>query len=550
MPSATQLHVWRDLAVGTRHMVAAKHPLAVHAALDVLQRGGNAVDAAVTAAFAVGVVEPWMSGLGGGGFMTVQMRGGERAVIDYFARAPIAAGPDLYALTTEFSPDGVGFSGVANAANAYGALSIATPGTVRGMALALERFGTRGLAECLQPAIELADGGFEVDWYQAMLMASEQEVIRRDPETARIFLVDGLPAMPRFGGNPVRLRQPELAQTLRRIARDGADAFYVGEIAERIVSHVQAAGGVLSRADLAEYQPRLLEPLVMEYRGVDLVLVPFQGGGTHTAEALGILSGFDLAGTGHNTAASLHLLAEASRRATVDRLACVGDPDFVEVDWAHLTSVDHAAELRTTIDPARVSGVSRERLEGGCTTHLSVVDAHGNMVSLTQTLTLLFGSGVTVPGTGVLLNDSMNLFDPRAGGPNAIAPRKRPVSNMAHLIAVRDGVPILAIGAPGGRRILDTCLQMAIDVLDFGLDVQSACAAPLIDCAGPALLADDRLPEETLHGLRERGHVVEPVTVAFAPRHFASPTGVAVDPSTGLRTGGADPWAIGIAAGV
>ena len=561
----TTLRIARDLAVGAQHMVAAKHPAAVKAALNILERGGNAVDAAVTAAFAVGVLEPWMSGVGGGGFMTIQMASGERAVVDYFARAPIAAGVELYQLTPEFGASRVGFSGVVDDANAYGALSVATPGMVRGMALALERFGTRPLAETLAPAIQFAEEGLPVDWYQGMLIASQKPVLRRDDETARIFLSNGLPPAPLFGRSSPRLKQPDLARTLRRIADQGADGFYRGEIAQRIVAHLRALGGILTEEDFAEYQPTLVDPLVLGYRDVDLVLLPFQAGGTHVGEAFAILNGFDLPASGHNTAASLHLIAEASRRATADRVAYVGDPDFVSVDWARLTSADYAAERRAEIDPHHASqpsagtGIARgEAVEvgaaafadEGCTTHLSVVDRDGNMVSVTQTLTLIFGSVVTVPGTGVLLNDSMNLFDRRPGGPNAVGPRKRPASNMAHVIAVRDGVPVLAVGAPGGRRILDTCLQMTLDVVDFDLDIQAACAAPLIDCSSTSeVLADDRLPSATLRGLRERGHVVNEVPVSFSPRQFASPTGVTVDAETGLRYGGADPFGIGIAAG-
>jgi gamma-glutamyltranspeptidase/glutathione hydrolase len=261
----------------------------------------------------------------------------------------------------------------------------------------------------------------------------------------------------------------------------------------------------------------------------------------------------------------LHLVAEASRRATADRAAYVGDPDFVSIDWNRLTSAEYATSRRAEIDPGRASrpgpgaGIAAaaapvavgaaSAADEGCTTHLSVVDRAGNMVSLTQTLTLIFGAAVTVPGTGVLLNDSMNLFDPRPGGPNAVGPRKRPASNMAHVIALRDGVPMLAVGAPGGRRILDTCLQMTLDVVDFGLDIQSACAAPLIDCSSSELLADDRLAPATLRGLRALGHDVREVPVSFSPRQFASPTGVSVEPSSGLRCGGADPFGIGIATG-
>jgi gamma-glutamyltranspeptidase/glutathione hydrolase len=236
----------------------------------------------------------------------------------------------------------------------------------------------------------------------------------------------------------------------------------------------------------------------------------------------------------------------------------------VSIDWQRLTSPAYATERRAEIDLCRASkptpgariardGVpttgARASAGSGCTTHLSVVDSTGNMVSVTQTLTLIFGSGVTVPGTGVLLNDSMNLFDPRPGFANSVAPRKRPASSMAHVIAVRDGRPFLAVGAPGGRRIMDTCLQMTLDVLDFELDIQSACASPLIDASGPELLVDDRLPARTRQTLREMGHDVVDATVSFAPRHFASPTGVMLDADTGLRLGGADPFGYGIAAG-
>ena len=564
MGTSTTLRISRDLALSANHMVAAKHPWAVSAALDVLEQGGNAVDAAVTAAFAVSVLEPWMSGLGGGGFMTVQMASGERVVVDYFARAPLAAGPDFFELTPDFRADRVGFSGVVDQANAYGPRSVATPGLVRGMALALQRFGTRELRDTLEPAIRFAEAGFPVDWYQGMLIAAHHGVLQRDPETARIFLTSALPPAPLFGVDTPRLRQPELARTLQLIARDGADAFYTGEPAERIVSHLQSLGGALTLQDFSEYRATLVEPLVLPYRDHELVLLPFQGGGTHVGEAFRILDGFDLAACGHNTALSLHLIAESSRRATADRLAYVGDPDFVAIDWSRLTSAEYATVRRTEIDPMRASQpapgdaiapakstllAGARSADEGCTTHLSVVDRDGNMVSVTQTLTLIFGSAVTVPGTGVLLNDSMNLFDPRPGGPNEIRPRKRPSSNMAHIVALRDGVPVMAVGAPGGRRILDTCLQMALNVIDFGLDIQSACAAPLIDCSGPELLADDRLPAASLRGLRARGHDVREVAVSFSPRQFASPTGVTVDPRTGLRGGGADPFGIGIAAG-
>ena len=559
----THLRVSRDLAVSGRTMAAAKHPWAVRAALDILDRGGNAVDAAAAASFAIGVLEPWMSGLGGVGFMTIVTADGTRAVVDYFGRAPQAAAADMYELTDTDSRSVVGFGGVRDEANAYGPRSVLVPGMVAGMALALERFGTIGLAEATAAAIGFAEEGFPVDWYRGLLLSSQQETIRRDAETERIFLRDGVPPAPLFGAPPPRITQTDLARTLRLIADRGPEGFYRGETAERIAAHVQAGGGVLTTDDLARYEPRIVEPLMLRYRDVDLALIPFQGGGITIGEAFAILEGMDLRSTGHNSAATLHAIAEASRRAHADRLAYVGDPDVVAIDWDRLASPAYAAERRAEIDPARASvpapgqRIARDRSrmaaagtgDGGCTTHLCVVDAAGTMVSVTQTLTLIFGSAVTVPGTGVLLNDSMNLFDPVPGRANSIAPGKRPASSMAHVVAIRDGVPVLTVGAPGGRRIMDTCLQVTLNAVEFGMDPAAACAAPLIDCSGPELLVDDRVPAATRDRLRAMGHNVVEAEVAFSPRAFASPAVIAVDADTGLRYGGADPFGGGIAAG-
>ncbi|MDQ6907332.1 MAG: gamma-glutamyltransferase family protein, partial [Chloroflexota bacterium] len=466
-------------------------------------------------------------------------------------------------MTADARADDVGFTGVKDEANAYGPRSVAVPGMVAGMALALARFGTKEIGEVIAPAIGFAERGFPIDWYRGMLISSEEAVIRRDAETARIFLRDGVAPAPHFGGQLTLLAQPDLANTLHRIADKGPDGFYRGETAERIAAHLDKLGGILTTDDLARYEPTVVDPLVIEYRDVELVLLPYQAGGITTGEAFNILDGVDLRSTGFNTAATLHQIAEASRRSYADRFAYVGDPDFSDVDWQQLAAKEYAARRRAEIDPQRASmpkpgqGIVRGGIagrmvvqaDGGCTTHLSVVDREGNMVALTQTLTLIFGSAVTVPGTGVLLNDNMNLFDPIPGGANEIRPWKRPASSMAHVIAVRDGVPILAVGAPGGRRIMDTCLQMTLDTIDFDMDIAAACAAPLIDCAGPELLVDDRVPAATRAKLRAMGHNVVDVAVSFSPRGFASPTGVTVDSVSGLRCGGADPFGAGIAAG-
>ncbi|MGH9173017.1 MAG: gamma-glutamyltransferase family protein, partial [Vicinamibacterales bacterium] len=377
-------------------------------------------------------------------------------------------------------------------------------------------------------------------------------------------LANGVPPAPLFGQPSQRIRQPELAGTLRKIAKEGPDGFYRGEVAEKIGSHLQSLGGIMTADDLARYQPVVVEPIVLPYQGCELVLLPFQGGGITLAETFNILDGLDIRGTGHNTAQTLHSIDEASKRAFANRFAYIGDPDFVDIDWETLASKAYGERRRAEIDPNRASepkpgegirrgsGIKQElavTMDGGCTTHLSVVDKDGNMVSVTQTLTLLFGSVVTVPDVGVLMNDSMNLFEPIPSRANSIASWKRPASNMAHVIATRDGLPVLAVGAPGGRRIIDTCLQMTLNVLDFDLDIAAACGAPLIDCSGPELLADTRIPAATRDRLRAMGHNVVDAEVSFSPRAFASPTGVTVDPASGLRYGGADPFGIGIAAG-
>lgn len=562
MNTSTTLRITRDLAVGRQQMVAAKHELAVQAGNDILDRGGNAVDAAVAVGFAIGVVEPWMSGIGGVGFMTIQKATGERAVIDFFGAAPGAATPDMYELTPEFGRSVVGFGGVKGEENTYGPKSVAVPGMVRGMDLALTTFGTMRMADVTASAVRFAEEGFEVGWYQGMLLSSQQDTIQRNAETASIFLKDGKAPAPLFGEPAPRIVQRDLARTLRIIGEQGADGFYTGEIARTIAGHMRATGGLITEEDLAGYRAKIVQPLVMPYRDTELVLIPNQGGGVTIGAALQILNGFDLGATGFNTAATLHLIAEASRRGYADRFAYVGDPDFVDIDWERLTSAGYADERRAEIDhrraskpqpgprigstPANPAAVSANE---GCTTHFSVVDREGTIVSVTQTLTLIFGSAVTVPGTGIVLNDGMTLFDPQPGSANEIRPGKRPASSMAHVIAVRNGVPVLGVGAPGGRRIMDTCLQMTIDVIDFGLDIAAACAAPLIDCAGPELLVDDRIPAATRDRLRAMGHDVLDTPVSFSPRGFASPTGVAVDPDTGLRFGGADPFGMGIAAG-
>lgn len=546
-------------------IVAAKHPAAAAAGLRVLQEGGNAVDAAVTTAFAVGVAEPWMSGLGGGGFMTIHLASGEDVVIDYFGRAPQAAHAGMFALLPSARPDHLGFTGVREDANNVGHRAVAVPGTVAGLALALERYGTISLARALQPAIELARDGFEVAWHHTLVLAVSRGLLARFPATAAIFLQPSGEVYAPGYDEPVFLRQPDLAATLERVAAEGPAGFYRGAVARAIVEEQARHGGIMTLDDLAMYEAEVVAPLAVPYRDLTVLHIPGGAGGVTVAAALNMLAGFDLARLGHNSPSALHLTIEASRRAFADRMAFVADPRHTDVPLAGLVSASYADQRRGEIATGRAtpeirhgnpSGAGEQQspvvsaLEGsgGCTTHLATIDRAGNAVALTQTLTSLFGSFVTVPGTGVLLNNAMNLFDPRPGRANSIAPLKRPASSMAHMVALRDGRVTFTVGAPGGRRIMDTCLQVFLNMAEYGLSIQAACSAPLIDSSGPETLVDDRIPVGVRDELVAMGHRIAARPATFWPRYFASPTGIQVAPDGTLR-GGADPFGYGVATG-
>lgn len=576
--SSTEWRIRRTEAVGSNGMVAAKHPLAVRAGLEVLESGGNAVDAAVTTAFAVGVCEPYMSGVGGGGYMVVR-HGDEVAVIDYFPRAPLAARPDMFELLPDFKPDRMGFSGVKDRANQLGYRALAVPGTVAGLALALERFGTISLRQALAPAIRLAADGYPLHWHALLLTAAAHETLAGFPTTAAIFLRDGL--MPKLAEDaPAIQRQPDLADTLQRVADRSPEEFYRGETARCLVDGVAAGGGILALEDLAAYRAAIQPPLQVEFRGYRLHGPSGPTGATSIAMSLRLLERFDLAGFGHNSLEALNLVAQAARRTFADRLAYLADPAHVEVPWEGLLSTGYAAERAQSMGPRSHLGevapgdpwrhqpghapvvpttpghnpVAPTTLprggDEGHTTHLCVVDRHGSAVSLTQTLGSLYGCGVVAPGTGVLFNNLMTLFHPEPGHANSIAPGKRPVSSMSPFVVTLDGRPYLALGAPGGRRIVDTVLQSLLNVLEFRLGIQDACSGPYLDLSGPELTVDDRIAAETCQALAALGHQVAVRPQSFYPKISASPTGILRDPSTGALYGGADPFGYGVAEGI
>jgi len=523
-------------------MVAAQEAVAARAGLAVLEAGGNAVDAAVTVGFALAVTLPRAGNLGGGGFMLIHdAAAGETVAIDYRETAPAAAGRDMF-----LGPDGAPDPTLSR----FHGLAVGVPGTVAGLALALREHGTLSLADALAPAIRLAEQGIAVTPELAASLRAGRERLTRWPATAAIFYgPDGAPPAP-----GAILRQPDLARTLRAIAERGVDGFYRGPVAGRIAAAVQAAGGVMTVADLAGYQAVRREPVRGTYRGHEIVsMPPPSSGGAHIVQILNMLEGYDLAGSGHNGALTIHLMAEAMRRAYADRSRHLGDSDFVDVPLAWLTSKTYAEALRSGIDhaaptpSAAIAAGAPAAFESAETTHFSVVDAAGNAVANTTTLNFSYGSGLVADGVGVLLNNEMDDFSAKPGFPNAygliggeanaVAPGKRPLSSMSPTIVLKDGAPFIVTGSPGGSRIITTTLQIILNVVDHGMNIAEATAAPRVhhQWRPDELRVEAGLSPDTLALLRAMGHEVAQKTA------MGSTQSILIDPETGGRYGAADP---------
>ena len=547
-------------ATSARGMVASPQADASRAGAEVLAAGGNAIDAAIAMSFALAVTDPHHSGIGGGGFLLLRLADGRAVAIDARETAPGGASRDMY-----LAP------GIPERASQLGALSVGTPGLVKGLALAHERFATKPWAELLAPAIRLAEEGFVVGPSHAAALEFWQKMglAARFPETAAIQLpAGGAPIRPGF-----RLVQRELAGTLRKLAGEGARAFYEGALAQAMAAEVQRRGGLLTTLDLALYEPKLRAPVRGEYRGFEvLAFPPPSSGGVAVLEMLNVLEGFDLAARGAGSSASDHVIAEAMKLAFADRNAFLGDPDFLDIPVAGLTSKDYAATLRRRINPPRwrrvpwswgsaevalhVEGPG-EPPRGGGTTHFSIADAAGNAVAVTQTVNLILGSGITVPGTGIVMNDQMDDFSIAPGvpnafglvdttGANAVAPGKRPLSSMSPTILVKDGRPFMVTGSPGGPRIITTTLLTILNVIDYHMDASEAVAAPRIhhQWLPDVLEVEPGTVSDVIQDLRRRGHEVK-----VADREWASAQVVVIDPATGLFTGASDPRSDGLALG-
>jgi gamma-glutamyltranspeptidase/glutathione hydrolase len=531
----------------------------------ILARGGNAVDAAVATAFAMTVVEPFMSSVAGGGTMLVHMaKRGETVALDFNVQAPAACHESCYELGEGVAQALFPWRRVVGDANHFGPKSVAIPGSVAGLGLALERFGTMDPAAVMAPAIELAEKGFEVDWYVTLTVAPHCDELAAFPETARAYLRDGHYVHRPAGLAPGDvLRQPDLARSLRLIAKDGPDAFYRGAIAQAIDEEMRRAGGFLRASDLAGYAPRVVEPLTMKYRRLELAFSPGATGGPTAVEMLSILAQFPSAKVGYETPGGLHLRAEAVRYGFLDRLRHLGDPLAVRVPWRGLASSEHAQEMAAGLraggprsdaklpdawaHDAAVGGFrrgaaaarGRRRLAtdgGDCTTHICAVDRQRNMVSLTNTAVSLFGSRMVVPGTGILLQNGMLWFDPEPGRANSVAAGKRPVVNMVPALGFRQGEPYLTVGAPGGRKIVSAIPQVIANIVDQGDTPQAAIEAPRVHTEGGELWVDDRVGAQPLAALRKMGHDVVPKHQAYGTFYFSRPVAIRVG-RRGLEAG-------------
>ncbi|WP_241527394.1 gamma-glutamyltransferase [Sphingomonas turrisvirgatae] len=500
--------------VGTRGMVVSQNAIASDVGAQILRAGGNAVDAAVAVGFALAVTLPRAGNIGGDGFMTVyDAKSKQVRVLDFRGIAPRAATPAMF----------VDEKGEERGIASYGYLAPAVPGTVAGLEQAHRKWGKLPWAKLVEPAIRLARDGVKLTADEAFVFGwGRQRLARSASGKAVFYKPDGS-----LYAKDELLRQPDLAWTLEQIAKGGAKAFYTGEIARRIEADMKANGGLITRADLASYAPVERDPLVGTYRGLQVYTTPpASAGGATLINMLNMLEHFDLKGMGAGSAASLHVMAEAMKLAYLDRYQSLGDPAFVTAPVRGFTSKAYAAQRVKLIDPSKATPVrdlkpgDPLKFESPSTTHFSVADSEGNAVSTTYTLGSDFGSGVMIAGTGILLNNQMNNFSHeqawqarRKGTPpplNAMAPGKRMLSTMMPTMVFKDGKPWLIIGTPGGSTIITTMLQLVVNTVDFGLNVEEATHQPRIyQGTTAALRVEPNFNPDTVAALKAKGHRID-----------------------------------------
>lgn len=538
--------------VADHGMVASVHELASRAGVEMMQAGGNAVDAAVATGFALAVVHPAAGNLGGGGFMLIRMKDGDTHFVDFRETAPGKATATMY-------QDAQG--NVIPKMSTVGYKAVGVPGSVKGLVYAEQHFGKLGLERVIAPAIRLAREGYALSWLDANSMTRNTD-LAQFPDSKRIFQNDGKG----WHQNDV-LKQPQLARTLERIAA-APDDFYTGKMAHELAEFIQKGGGLITTEDLAHYEVKDRKPVQGTYRGLEVISAPPpSSGGIALLEILNILEGYDLGKSGLDSAESIHLITEAYRRAFFDRAQFLGDPEFNDLPVLQLTDKSYARAWRSSIDPQQasvsakltrppvssalaqyaaahpVSGTAKESMQ---TTHYSVVDADGNAVAVTTTLNASFGSRVTIGSLGFLLNDEMDDFSSKAGAPNmfgliqgdanAIGPNKRPLSAMTPTIVLKDGKLWLVLGTPGGPTIITTVANILIGVADYGLDIQQAVNAPRFHeqwMPDRLMLERDRVSPDTQSLLKEHGN-----SLAFGG--VGDGECIEVDLESGRRLGASD----------
>lgn len=527
-------------------MVSAQDRIAAEVGRDILARGGNAVDAAVATGFALAVTHPQAGNLGGGGFMVLHLaESGKTLTLDFREMAPAAATRDMY-----LGADGE----VDNRLAQYSHLSAGVPGTVMGMLNALEAYGTMTRRQVIGPAVKLAAQGFPVSYAMAESLEDARDQLSVDPSSLQFFFKsDG--AGYRAGD---RLKQPELAASLRRIMRRGADGFYAGETANLIVAEMQQGGGLITHADLENYKAVTRTPVHGTYHGYDIAAMgPPSSGGVHVVQMLNILEGYDLEADGHNSADYLHKLIEAMRRAYADRSKYLGDPDYVDVPVSGLTDKAYGRALRDDINlesasrSADIAPATTMPYESPATTHYSVIDKDGNAVSVTYTLNFSYGSGYSVDGAGFLLNNEMDDFSAKPGSPNgyglvggefnAIEQGKRPLSSMTPLMVFKEGKPILVTGSPGGSTIITAVLQTALNVMEWDMNLAQATNMAKIhhQWLPDRVSVEPGIPDDTLDILAARGFNLPKVDGVYKRTVLGRVNSVAQ--GDGVVLGAADP---------
>jgi len=506
----------REPVRARRAMVVAQEPHATDAGVKVLESGGNAIDAAVAVAFVLAVTLPSAGNLGGGGFLLYRAADGETAFIDFRERAPLASTRDMYLDT----------AGSVTDASTVGWSAAGVPGTVRGLELAHKKWGSKSWKKLVQPAAELARGGFEISFDFAQSLRKAEKLLSRFPESKRVFLNDGA-----FHEPGASFRQPELATTLARIARYGARDFYEGLTALVLAEQSQVNGGLITLEDLKNYKAVERTPLTGSYKGHTLITAPPpSSGGIGLLQMMGVLEGTGYEKHGAGSAAAIHHVAESMRRYYADRSEHVADPDFHKVPVKGLLDPRYISRLRDSIDPVRASTSEAIRpgrpaeFEPTETTHFSIVDAKGNAVALTYTINGSYGNGVTIPKLGFLLNNEMddfaakpgvpNMFELVQGKANAIQPRKTPLSSMTPTILLRAGKLYMVIGAPGGSRIITGVLQAILNVIDHNMNMQDAIDAPRFhhQWQPDKLSLEKGFSPDTIDLLKQRGHTIDSIS--------------------------------------